>query len=92
MNRRTVREQTFKLLFGAEFHDLAEMDEKYGGIAVVAESPSELASGIVKCLSDKEACGRMAERALDVVKKHFSLEVNASKLFASYNQIAGEKK
>ena len=28
MNRRTVREQTFKLLFGAEFHDLAEMDEQ----------------------------------------------------------------
>ena len=28
MNRRTVREQTFKLLFGAEFHDLSEMDEQ----------------------------------------------------------------
>ena len=72
--------------------DLAEMDEKYGGIAVVAESPSELASGIVKCLDDKETCGRMAERALDVVKKHFSLEVNALKLLDAYNNIVGEKK
>ena len=72
--------------------DLAEMDEKYGGIAVVAESPSELASGIVKCLSNKEACERMAGRALDVVKKHFSLEVNASKLLDAYNHIAGGEK
>ena len=72
--------------------DLAEMNEKYGGIAVVAESPSELASGIVKCLSDKEACERMAERALDVVKKHFSLEVNAYKLRDAYNQILGKTK
>lgn len=68
--------------------DLAEMDERYVGIAVIAESPSELASGIVKCLNDKETCRCMAKRALDVVKKHFSLEVNAFKLFDAYNRIA----
>lgn len=28
MSRRSVREQTFKLLFGVEFHELADMDDQ----------------------------------------------------------------
>ena len=56
---------------------------------MIAESPLDLASGIIKCLNDKETCGHMAERALAVVKKHFSLEVNASKLLDAYNRILG---
>ena len=70
--------------------DLAGKDLHYGGIAVVEESVSDLLTGIVKCLRDKELARIMTARAMAVVKESFSLEAITSQL-TNYYKIVWEK-
>ena len=67
--------------------DLVEFDRQYGGIAIISEDTSTMTRKIVNHMDDLVACNAMTERALRVVKKHFSVEVIAAQLADFYHNV-----
>ena len=67
--------------------DLVGLDRQHGGIAIVGENALDLAQKIVKHVENAAVLNAMTERALHVVKQHFSVEVVARQLSDFYRSI-----
>ena len=67
--------------------DLAEMNEREGPIAVVADDKDALVSGIEGILGNSPVSSTMAERAFEVGKRHFDVQAVALKLEKFYCEV-----